>query len=270
MIFITGDIHGQGLDLQSRIMHSEMMKTHGRQADYMVDGKPVTALGNVKELMCCGDVGLTYGKTASPDIKRVMGMENPDTLFIVMRGNHDDRYWEKAAGGSFIIDKKWGYTEPDCFGGQFIYEKQYPNILYVKDEGGLYNIGGRAVLFIPGAYSVDIPYRLRMGLPVEEHEQLTQPEMDALLDAVKNYQGRLIVVSHTCPYSWMDAIAGLLHPDVDQSTVDFSMERGIEPIWDNVKDRCDGWYFGHYHHDAEINGTDGIAHMLYHNLIRFA
>ena len=63
MIFITGDIHGQGLDLQSRIMRSEMMKTHGRQDDYMVDGKPVTALGNVKELMCCGDVGLTYGKT---------------------------------------------------------------------------------------------------------------------------------------------------------------------------------------------------------------
>lgn len=70
------------------------------------------------------------------------------------------------------------------FGGKAFIEEEYPNLIFTKD-GEIYNIDGKCVLVIGGAYSVDKEYRLLYGHEWFKDEQLTKEEMNKILDKVK-------------------------------------------------------------------------------------
>ena len=75
-------------------------------------------------------------------------------------------------------------------------------------------------------------------------EQLTAKEKTSILIATSGEEYDL-VLTHTCPYSWMPR--DLFLNMVDQRTVDNSMEKFLEVIKDHVKWKA--WLFGHFHAD---------------------
>lgn len=243
MFYATGDIHGYCQDLVDRL-----------------DGH-IDSFGGDDVLFCLGDVGIAYGYSRSPALLHVMS-EFPGKV-VVMRGNHDARYERDLLSGA--LGSGAAHMDEWC-GGKVVVDPEIPNVLYIPDGGGVYEVGrdARRVLVIPGAYSVDKDYRLATGAPYEPEEQLTYAECDAVIGWSESC-GVEYVMSHTCPFSWLDRLSDLFLPGLDQSGVNKSMERLLDVVYDNVRETCRMWLFGHYHDDRAIEGTPGV--MLYNELV---
>jgi hypothetical protein len=271
MRYITGDIHGDAEELWHRISDSGMLS--GKHiGSFMHDGIPHADMTDKTVPICviAGDVGILYGtgkqQRYASDLHHLMYTRFKKILFIVVRGNHDTRYWRDFMANDNPYDG-FAFTMPDRFGARFMYQKRHPNILYANDSGDLYDIGGKPTLVIPGAYSIDMQYRIRNGYPYEYAEQLLPDEIDRLTDIAKSVTDEHIdVVSHTCPHSWYPSISSTFASGIDESTVDSTMEIWLDTIWDEVRDKCDAWYFGHFHADMDVQDTDGKGRMLFHEI----
>ena len=133
------------------------------------------------------------------------------------------------------------------FGGKVLIEEEYPNLIFAKD-GEIYNIDGKKILVIGGAYSVDKQYRLLHGYKWFKDEQLTKKEMDTILDKVKGKHFD-IVLTHTCPYKYEPR--EVFMQGLDQSKVDKSMEHFLDEIEEKIS--YDKWYCGHYHTEKQVD-----------------
>ena len=253
-IFIMGDLHGLATNFTSRIKW------------YIQDPQEDDII------ICAGDVGLEYGNQVQGSLKKAM-KKFPGTIYVI-RGNHDNRYWRNHTD---VIETYTDYIEKPNDGWAFdndtfptlLYQKKYPNILYVKDGGGVYTINGYRFLFIPGAYSVDKDYRLSRGYPYEPEEQLTWLEENQLLSAIEycntpeetalNSLRIDYVVSHTAPLGTQPYYKDLFLNFVDQSTVDKHMEYFLDEVYNLLDNNFKHWYFGHFHDDR----TFGKFTMLY-------
>lgn len=211
MIYITGDIHRDF----SRIYKLK------KDSDNM--------------LIVLGDVGINYylneeDKNCKEYLKKLKLK-----LFCV-RGNHEER-----------PEKISTYKEVEMFGGKVFIEEEYPNLIFAKD-GETYNIDGKKILVIGGAYSVDKQYRLLHGYKWFKDEQLTKEEMDTILEKVKGKHFD-IVLTHTCPYKYEPR--EVFMQGLDQSKVDKSMEHFLDEIEENIS--YDKWYCGHYHTEKQVD-----------------
>lgn len=211
MIYITGDIHRDF----SRIYKLK------KDSDNM--------------LIVLGDVGINYylneeDKNCKEHLKKLKLK-----LFCV-RGNHEER-----------PEKISTYKEVEMFGGKVFIEEEYPNLIFAKD-GETYNIDGKKILVIGGAYSVDKQYRLLHGYKWFKDEQLTKEEMDTILEKVKGKHFD-IVLTHTCPYKYEPR--EVFMQGLDQSKVDKSMEHFLDEIEENIS--YDKWYCGHYHTEKQVD-----------------
>lgn len=243
MFFVTGDIHGNALDLDDRM--DEISGLIGR------------SLTRDDEVLLLGDVGLRYGayeSLAMLDVMREYG-----ATFVVMRGNHDIRYCRDLRDDMYGD----GFHESTWRGGPVLVEESADNVLYLPDEGGLYPNSGHPFLVIPGAFSIDGYYRRRMFMPFEPEELLTVSEMDAIV-RLSEENPIEFVFSHTCPNKWLDRISDLFLDGVNQASVDKSMEKMMDVVLDNVSDTLRGWWFGHYHDTRDIPGS--VGHMLYYSV----
>ncbi len=193
---------------------------------------------NFKEndmLIILGDVGINYYLDISDERLKQYLNDFKIKIFCI-RGNHEER-----------PENIRTYKEAIMFGGKVYIEKDYPNLIFAKD-GEIYNIDGKSVLVIGGAYSVDKEYRLLYGYNWFNNEQLTKKEMDNILNKVKNKHYD-IVLTHTCPLKYEPKevfIKGL-----DQSKIDKSMEEFLDKIEDVIT--YDKWYCGHYHTEKQID-----------------
>lgn len=133
------------------------------------------------------------------------------------------------------------------FGEKVFIEDEYPNLIFAKD-GEIYNIDGKKILVIGGAYSLDKHYRLLRGYKWFKDEQLTKKEMNAILDKVKGKHFD-IVLTHTCSYKYEPKEVFLR--GLDQSKVDKSMEHFLDEIEENIS--YDKWYCGHYHTEKQVD-----------------
>ncbi len=219
MVYVIADIHGSLQSLQERIRLMPMLT----EDDYII---------------IAGDAGLMYGDYNMGSVKKFM--KKLKCKFIIIRGNHDNRYHDYARQNP----DTWMFSDD----GMYAWENKYPNILYVKDGGGVYSIGGNSILFIPGAYSVDKPYRLARGLPFETREELTIDEADNLLEEAEQVRFDY-VVSHTCPYFLLPKLQYLFLDYVDQSKVSYWTEKICQAVYDNIGGNYKAWYFGHFHDD---------------------
>lgn len=211
MIYITGDIHRDF----SRIYKLK------KDSDNL--------------LIVLGDVGINYylneeDKNCKEYLKKLKLK-----LFCV-RGNHEER-----------PEKISTYKEVEMFGGKVFIEEEYPNLIFAKD-GETYNIDGKKILVIGGAYSVDKQYRLLHGYKWFKDEQLTKEEMDTILEKVKGKHFD-IVLTHTCPYKYEPR--EVFMQGLDQSKVDKSMEHFLDEIEENIS--YDKWYCGHYHTEKQVD-----------------
>jgi len=129
-VYITGDCHGDFFKIE---YFCRQMKTTKEDV-----------------LIILGDVGLNYYLDSS-DNKRKKKLEKlPITLFCI-HGNHEER--------PYLVP---GYELQEWHGGQVYVQKKYPNLLFAKD-GEIYDLMGKKVIVIGGAYSVDKEYRLSRG-----------------------------------------------------------------------------------------------------------
>lgn len=218
--YITGDTHGKN---EARLEHFD------RGEDF-----------NQIALIILGDSGINFYLNNS-DRNRKKRLNDIGINLYLVRGNHEERP-ENLPNIEIVWDEN--------VKGNVYIEPEFSNIRYFLD-GGSYIIDGLKTLVIGGGYSVDKYWRLG-NLPEDtdvwtgwfRDEQLTEKEKTEILIAAVGEEYDL-VLTHTCPYSWMPR--DLFLNMIDQSTVDNSMEKFLEVIKDHVKWKV--WLFGHYHAD---------------------
>lgn len=248
-IFITGDKHG---------MASDLRVTLGCVPNPSEDDK----------LIICGDFGAEYGQAINGRLKKEC-KKFPGEI-IILRGNHDNRYWANHTNVDGIPHDGWHIEVSDfqkSYEGKYLVQNKYPNIKYIQDDGGIYNIDGYMFLMIPGAYSVDKYHRLSSGMNYEPREQLTKEEMKKLsYDCGLWYNEIDFVISHTAPMKLEPYLRYLFLDFFDQSTIDKTMEHWMDDIaWEIEQDnKIKQWFFGHYHDDKVINQ---YYTMLYNTVI---
>lgn len=213
MIYITGDTH-RDFD---RIF--EFCEEYCTSADDI--------------LIILGDAGINYYLDERDEYLKRELSELPITLFCI-HGNHEERPSEIE-----------NYEEKQWHDGTVYIEPEFPNLLFAKD-GEIYNLDGRRVIVIGGAYSVDKLYRISGGLPWFDTEQ---PD-----DVIKRYVESQLkkanwhvdaVLTHTAPLKYEPTWTFL--PNIDQSSVDKSTEKWLDTIENKLI--YDNWYLGHYHVD---------------------
>lgn len=240
MIYITGDTH-RNFD----------------RIEYFCDSMKTTK----DDLMIIlGDAGINYyGKRDDRRFKRYI--ESLPITFMLIRGNHESR-----------PDQSWPTRTKltDTYSGTFIIEPDYPSILYAQD-GRMYSLntenGWKNAFVIGGAYSVDKYYRLgayaagNHSLKWFEDEQLSEEEMitvehqlDKALELNDNQMS--YILTHTCPTSMEPK--DMFLPQIDQSTVDKSMEIFLERILKKLEEKnvqYEKWFCGHWHTDRFVPGN---------------
>lgn len=236
-LFAISDIHGNALEARRAV------------------GPILPFLTTTDTLVCLGDVGIAYGDHVHDNLRRFFA-KLPCTV-LVLRGNHDTRYWRDMLFGDFAP----GHAESvDTYDAVFMRDSRYPNTLYVPDGGGIAIIEGHQCLFVPGAWSIDGEYRQEFGLPFEPEEQLTETERDRLLSLAESHPVEH-VFSHTCPLSWFAELDDLRFPPEFAPVTDVAMEDWLDDVLDAC-DSLDGWWFGHFHDDRDV--ACDLGHLVYH------
>jgi 3-oxoacid CoA-transferase subunit A len=205
-------------------------------------------------LIILGDAGiLYYGATKSKEryLKEYIS-KHPITI-VCVRGNHEDRPKNRENMFDCTICN-------NVMSGTFTYESGYPHILYAWD-GGEYWFCGKHCLVVGGAYSVDKWYRLICGYKWFADEELTDQEMDIILQETSEHKYDH-VFTHTCPFEWMPTDLFLSY--IDQDTVSNRMERFLTELQYNC--HWGEWWFGHFHADRMDVCGDGKVHMLFNQV----
>ena len=213
-------------------------------------------------IIVCGDAGFEYGYVNSTAAKRA-ARKFPGN-WIVLRGNHDSCYWKDHED-----DPDWDILE-GIGGADLLFENIYPNILYVKDSGGIYNFGGLNFLMLPGAYSVDKAYRLRNRLPYNEDEQLDDNTMLELYQIVDQWNRQRFnidyVIGHTFPKFMEPYFRDLFFSGIDQRFVDKRTEMWLSDMANLYEgNRAFKQYYGGHFHDSRTMGQ--YYTMVYHKLV---
>lgn len=187
-------------------------------------------------IILLGDVGANYYLNSRDELFKEDLSKRKNLTFYCLRGNHEAH--PEDCGCELY---------PDAETEQMIYrEPQFPNIRYLID-GKDYNFNGYIVLAIGGAYSVDKIYRLAKGWRWFPNEQLSSKEMEAIYERWHDDYVD-IVISHTCPFEWQPT--DLFMPEVNQATVDNSMERWLSTLEKEIG--YQSWLFGHFHDSRRI------------------
>lgn len=226
MIYITGDKHG---NFQA---YYQLIENNNFQKDDVI--------------IVCGDAGLEYGSYNMGSCKKEM--KKCDATWLILRGNHDIRYWRRHFSNSDNWSVSYRFKEAT------LVQNKYPNIHYLLDEGGIYTINGYNFLMIPGAYSVDKDYRLQNHLPYEFDEQLNIDERLSLKSIIRPNEIDF-VCAHTFPCSQISNLKYLFLSFIDQSKVDNTMEYFIEDLMIDIEKspRFKHYFGGHYHDDKQID-----------------
>lgn len=220
--YITGDTHGK---FERIYEFCKKMKT------------------DKSDILCIlGDVGINYFLNKNEKgIKQELS-QLPITLFCI-HGNHEERPFNIQT----YKTKLWNQ-------GIVYYEEKYPNLIFAKD-GEIYNINGKSILVIGGAYSVDKDYRILMKYRWFPDEQPNEKIKKYVERQVLKQNKFDLILSHTCPIETEPR--HLFLGVIDQKKVDKSTEIWLQKISDFIN--FDNWYFGHFHG----NWDNGKYHLLF-------
>lgn len=199
------------------------------------------------DILCIlGDAGINYYLNKKDYMLKQVLQDMPITFFCI-HGNHEERPFNIST----YITKEWN-------GGTVYYEEEFPNILFAKD-GEIYNINGKSILVIGGAYSVDKEYRLLKGWSWFKDEQPSKEIVKYIEKQITKQRHFDIVLTHTCPIKTEPRHMFL--PFIDQSKVDKTTELLLQRIADWIT--FDNWYFGHFHGHWD----NGKYHMLFEDYV---
>lgn len=242
-VYIMGDIHGDWKIIRDFYKRNQKLLDNQNNA-----------------LILLGDAGLNYFFSARDEKAKKQLGKFPFTYFII-RGNHEER----PSTCSIKNPEKW--TLEDFWGGKTYVEKEYPYIKYAEDKPSIYNIPTDLTtyktLVLPGAYSVDKDYRLKMGYSWFEGEQLTEEEKKYGKELIKDNPAFDLILSHTCPKRFEPT--DLFLPFIDQTKVDKNMEIYLDEIESVVE--YSAWIWGHFHSNRFYEGENNKQLMLFQKAI---
>lgn len=224
--FILADLHGR---------HEVIDNFYKNHKDILSDNYGENIL------IILGDLGANYFNDKRDERFKERLSRYPFTYFVI-RGNHEERPSECA--------QRWmaDWHKEIYFSNSVWVEDRFPKILYALDEGTNYKIEDKKILVIPGAYSVDKDYRVMNKWFWNPHEQLSADEQKKLLENLEDSYD--YIFAHTCANSWIPEITDLFLPQVDQSTVDRTMELFIDKVISQTNFKH--FYFGHYHDNRDV------------------
>ena len=201
-------------------------------------------------LIILGDAGINYYLNNKDYRLKQQLSKLPITIFCI-HGNHEER----PENINTYIYMPY-YKHNNLFGSVYM-EKEFPNLIFGIDNT-FYEINNEIFYVLGGAYSVDKFFRLMIGsvwFQSEQNKNL-QIKLNQMLDVTPNtfipieFRNRKInILSHTCPYSYRPIEAFL--PNVDQTTVDSSMEMLLDKIIKTIQ--YEKLYCGHWHIDKQID-----------------
>lgn len=229
MVYVTGDIHG---NVRTLLEWLDKCKIPHEKDQIIV---------------LLGDVGVNYFGGYKDRENKVLLQDSNRTYFCI-HGNHEKRPETISS-----------YYKLLWHGGLVYVEDEFPDLLFAQD-GEVFDLDGLQTLAIGGAYSVDKWYRLCHGYGWWEDEQVSEERRAEILETVKRIKSVDLVLTHTCPYEWEPT--DLFLPELDQNTVDESMEHWLSQVEDLLEYRY--WLFAHFHDDRLINDR---AQMLFKNVI---
>lgn len=203
-------------------------------------------------LIILGDVGFNYYLSKKDDKLKYQVCHNyPKLKLFCIRGNHEARPED--------VERMKEIWCEDV--GNFVYyQKEFPNIFYLKD-GHSYEFNGMEAFVIGGAYSVDKAFRLerkKIGLYSGwfENEQLSKEEMSRIEETISGRSFDFIL-SHTCPWSWEPR--DLFLDFISQRSVDDSMELWMDQLKEKINYRV--WLCGHFHADRILAKRAQMLHL---------
>lgn len=204
-------------------------------------------------------------------------INNIGCRILVLRGNHEERIQNminkypyeyvlgklSEQGYEYLVPNDNWYAMDQITNIKYYYEKNYPNIWYLPDEPCAFNLNGYSIFSLPGAYSIDKYYRLAAGQRWFKDEQLTQEEMDEVInlpwDKIQRFD---LIISHTCPISFEPT--DLFYPNVDQNAIDKTMERFLEEVRQGAS--YNAWCWGHFHQYRDYGKDElGRKHLMLSN-----
>lgn len=140
---------------------------------------------------------------------------------------------------------------------------------YIKDKcyhlkrGNIYNITGHTIFTMGGALSIDKAWRAER-LSWWRQEAITQMELENALHNIQNYKGKIeLVVTHTCPQSFLSPLSELIN--IDHKIHDenpYKLEKIKNALIDNHQ-KPQFWIFGHWHRDVNFTSDEIEANTLY-------
>ena len=233
-IWLIGDLHGNFAPIERFWKRNKKIYNFSPETDIMI---------------CLGDFCGNYFLSSKDSVFKER-LRKYNLTFFVIRGNHEER-------PSICMKNNPDKWTMDSMFKNFVYvEKDFDFIKYALDVPAIYNIQGYKTLIVPGAYSVDKNYRLAKGWNWFENEQLTREEKDECLKMLKNKKNKDLdlILSHTCPQFWQPK--DLFLSQIDQSSVDSSMERFLDLVERKVTFKA--WLWGHYHVYRELPRADAM------------
>lgn len=217
MIYITGDTHGR----------FERIEAFFRRFQTSYDDI----------LIILGDAGINFSGARYDSLKKRLLESLPITIFAI-HGNHEQR--------PYTLDS---YKEKLWHGGTVYYEEEYPSLLFAKD-GEIFDLNGKQMVVMGGAYSIDKEIRLAYGWGWWEDEQPSEEIKRYVEEQLEKFGWKVdVVLSHTTPLKYEPV--EVFMSGVDQSRVDKSTEEWLNHIEEKLS--YQKWYCGHYHTEKKID-----------------
>lgn len=228
MIFVTGDTHGSGLDMNKLTLKSFPEQKKLTKNDYVI---------------ICGDFGLVWDKSdRQAYYQEELNKKNFTTLWI--DGNHEN------------FDLINEYPVEEWNGGKV--HKISHSIIHLM-RGQVFTIEGKTFFTLGGAASIDKENRL----PYISWWPEEVPSGAEMREAMANLETHNWKVDYILTHECSRDIAEKLY--VHQ--VDLVTDRGLKEFFDLIEDICtyDRWFFGHHHIDKII---DEKHTALYQEIIK--
>ena len=223
MIYITGDTHGE----IARFTDANMQDTAWTENDVLI---------------ICGDFGFVFTGSDREKANLDELSKKPYTICFC-DGNHEN------------FPMLYSFPEEEWCGGKV--HRLRHNVLHLM-RGQIFEIQGKTVFTMGGAYSIDRAYR-NFGRSWWEEELPNPSECEEALSNLEKRGNRVdLVISHTAPAAALHAMGKFADAHEEE------FQRFLRELYLNLD--FDHWYFGHWHLNRRLNDLFTVVYTDVHHI----